>query len=76
MTLTLFEIVREQRRNSLRQIALIEHAAANEARAGDVAGLAVIMQCVAERKSLRAAQAVDDQTEEIVSTPLISEVEN
>jgi hypothetical protein len=74
--MTLFEIVREQRRNSLQQIALIEHAAAAEVHAGDVVGLAIIMQCVAERKRLRAAQVVDDQTEEIALTPLLSEVEN
>ena len=76
MTPTLFEIIREQRRNSLKQLDFIESAAAAEARAGDVAGLAVIMQCVAERKRLRAAQVVDDQTEEIALKPLLSEVEN
>lgn len=76
MTLSLFELVREQRRNSLMQLDEVERAAAAEARAGDVRALAIIFECLVERERLRAAQAADDETEEIVSTPLVSEVEN
>lgn len=72
----LFDLIREQRRNSLKQLDFVEIAAAAEVRAGDAKALAVIFQCVVERERLRAVQAADDETEEIASTPLLSEVEN
>lgn len=76
LAMTLFELVREQRHNSLRQLDEVERAAVAEVRAGDVRALSIIFQCLVEKKRLRAAQMVDDETEEIVSTPMLSEVEN
>jgi hypothetical protein len=74
--MNLFNVRREQRRNSLRQLAIIELAAADEVRGGDAAALAIILRCVNERRQLLSAQAVEDASQEMLETPTVSEAEN
>jgi N-acetylglucosamine kinase-like BadF-type ATPase len=74
--MSIFDIRRAQRRESLNQIAFVARAAAAEVRAGNAAALGIILRCVNERRQLLSAQAVEDASQEILETPTVSEAEN